>query len=269
MDHAPPPYNAATAPSVPPPTAPSMATPPPVHTQSSQSRSLLVDMKWRSLRFLIKDACNPEAAPLYQVALQVVMAPHLQFKSIEGNGIERLVGTGTIHTFSISPDYELYGKPATLKAQKRFSTYYTHMSTAFSDTKEPVTMTWTSNTDFKGWDFVCVDHNQVPVAKFSSKIWAVKKFGTIELLGPKADDPAARDEIVVIAVTLFYCMYLRVNNPFNLLGSAFMSKDKAEQSSSQAPHPEASSRSDEPEFLSASNVNVQPKQEFCGEKAIY
>ncbi|CAI7601258.1 unnamed protein product [Penicillium manginii] len=266
MDQAPPPYNTATSipPRMPPTMAPtpslSMATPSPpsppspAHLQSSQSQAL--------------------GTPLYHVALQVVMAPHLRFKAIEGNGtIEREVGTGTVHTFSISPDYELYGKPATLKAQKRFSTFYTHMSTVFSDTQEPVKMTWTSNTDFKGWDFICVDHNQVPVAKFSANIWAVKKFGKIELLGPKAFDPAARDEIVVLAVTLFYCMYLRVNNPFNLLGSAFMSKEKTEQSSSQSPQASQSSQAEphsreELEFLARSNVNVQPKQEFRGERVI-
>ncbi|CAI7665900.1 unnamed protein product [Penicillium pancosmium] len=264
MDQAPPPYNATVAPPLPPTMAPSMApsmaASPPAHIQSSQSQALLVDFRW--------NADRPEATPLYHVALQVVMAPHLRFKAIESNGIEREVGTGTVHTFGISPDYELYGKPATLKAQKRFSTYYTHMSTVFSDTQEPVKMTWTSNTDFKGWDFICVDHNQVPVAKYSANLWAVKKFGKIELLGPKAFDPAARDEIVVLAVTLFYCMYLRVNNPFNLLGSAFMSKDKTEQSSSQSPQPEATSR-EERELLATSNVNVQPKQEFREERAIY
>ncbi|KAJ5984035.1 hypothetical protein N7481_006134 [Penicillium waksmanii] len=269
MDEAPPPYNAAIAPPMPPTMAPSMATPPPVHIQSSQSQALLVDFKWSKLKFIVSsEAERGEATPLYHVALQVVMAPHLRFKAIEGNGVEREVGTGTVHTFGISPDYELYGKPATLKAQKRFRTYYTHMSTVFSDTQEPVKMTWTSNTDFKGWDFICVDHNQVPVAKYSANLWAVKKFGKIELLGPKAFDPAARDEIVVLAVTLFYCMYLRVNNPFNLLGSAFMSKDKTEQSSSQSPQAEANSK-EEREFLATSNANVQSKQKFREEGAIY
>lgn len=252
MNPSPPPYESSMAPA-----APSA----PAHVQASQSQALLVDMAWKKLKFLIKDANNPEATPLYNVALQMVMAPHLRFKAIEGNGMEREVRSGTVHTFSISPDYELYGQPATLKAQKRFSTYYTHMSTVFSDTDEPVKMTWTSNTDFKGWDFICVDHNQNPVAKFSANLWAVKKFGKIELLGPKAFDPAARDEIVVLAVTLFYCMYLRVNNPFNLLGSAFMSKDKIEQ-----PQPQKNvSQADE--FIAKSDVTT--KQDLKSERVIY
>lgn len=205
----------------------------PSHIEASQSQALLVDMAWKKFKFLVKDANNPEASPLYNVGFQMVMAPHLRFKAIESNGEEREIGTGTVHTFSISPEYELHGRQDTLKAQKRFRTHYSHMSTVFSDTQEPVKMTWTSNTDFKGWDFVCVDHNQIPVAKFSSNLWAIKKFGKIELLGPKALDPAARDEIVVVGITLFYCMYLRVNNPFNLLGSAFLSKDKTGQPQSQ------------------------------------
>ncbi|KAJ5089920.1 hypothetical protein N7532_008604 [Penicillium argentinense] len=204
----------------------------PAHVESSQSQALLVDMQWKKLQFLVKDANNPDATPLYSVRLQTVFAPHLKFKAIEGTE-EREVGSGTIHTFGISPDYELHGRQSTLKAQKRFRTHYTHMSHVFADTKEPVQMTWTSNTDFKGWDFICVDDKQMPVAKFSANLWAVRKFGKIELLGPKAFDPAARDEIVVLAVTLFYCMYIRVNNPFNLLGSAFLSKEKTDQAQPQ------------------------------------
>ena len=83
-------------------------------------------------------------------------------------------------------------------------------------------MSWTSSSGFKTWDFICCDENQNPVAKFSANVWAVKRFAKIELLGPKAHDTAAMDEIVVVGLTLCYCMYMRVNNPLNLVGSAFM-----------------------------------------------
>lgn len=83
-------------------------------------------------------------------------------------------------------------------------------------------MSWTSQSGFKTWDFICCDENQSPVAKFTANIWAIKKLGKIELLGPKAFDPAAMDEIVVVGMTLCYCMYMRINNPLNLVGSAFM-----------------------------------------------
>jgi hypothetical protein len=59
-------------------------------------------------------------------------------------------------------------------------------------------MTWTSSGGcFKTWDFVCMDEQQIPVAKFSANLWAIKKVGRIEFLGLKADSDAVRDEIVV------------------------------------------------------------------------
>ena len=134
-----------------------------------------------------------------------------------------------MHAISISPDYQLHGVKGTLKAQKRLRTIYTHMSTAFSDKGAPVKMTWTSQSGFKTWDFICVNEKQEPVAKFSANMWALKKFGKIDMLGPKALDDAARDEIVVVGYTLYYCWILRVNNPLNLLGSAFLSKEKPDK----------------------------------------
>lgn len=90
-------------------------------------------------------------------------------------------------------------------------------------------MTWTSQSGFKTWDFICVDEKQEPVARFSANMWALKKVGKIEMLGPKALDDAARDEIVVVGFTLYYGMVIRVNNPLNLLGSAFLSKEKPDK----------------------------------------
>ena len=68
---------------------------------------------------------------------------------------------------------------------------------------------------------MCLDAQQNAVARFSAKAWAVKKVGTIEFMGPKAGDAAARDEIVVTALTLFYCMMLRTNNILSFFGAVF------------------------------------------------
>lgn len=104
---------------------------------------------------------------------------------------------------------------------KRFKTEYSHLSNVYSETDEPATMTWTSKSDFKTWDFICLDPQQLPVAKFSANIWAVKKVGNIEFLGPKAGSEAAREEILVTGLTLFYCMMLRMNNVLSLFGAVF------------------------------------------------
>ncbi|KAJ5176080.1 uncharacterized protein N7482_001957 [Penicillium canariense] len=205
-----------------------LATPLP-HDSTSQSRSLAVDFTWRKLKALITETNKPNASPLYTVDCNLI-TNNLTFKSTAD---DRVVGTGSVHAFSISPDYQLHGVQGTLKAQRRLHTVYTHQSTTFSDTGAPVKMTWTSSCGFKAWDFVCVDENQEPVARFSANMWAVKKVGKIEMLGPKAFDDAARDEIVVVGFTLYYCWLLRVNNPLNLLGSAFLSKEKIDKDESR------------------------------------
>ncbi|KAJ5585399.1 uncharacterized protein N7459_005199 [Penicillium hispanicum] len=198
------------------------ASPSPSWT-SSQSRTLAVDFTWSKFQGRVTDGTGPGSQTLYTVPTSIVQSPHLTVRSAQK---DQVIGTGTIHSFSISPDYELHGAKGTLKAQKRFRTVYTHLSHAFSDTDRPVKMTWTSSSGFKTWDFICVDENQIAVARFAVNMWAVKKVGQIEILGPKAYDEAARDEIVVIGLTLVYCMWLRVNNPLNLVGSAFLHKDK-------------------------------------------
>ncbi|KAJ5438599.1 uncharacterized protein N7458_009597 [Penicillium daleae] len=195
------------------------------HEASSQSHTLAVDFTWRKLRTLITDASESNPTPLYTVDCNI-LTNNLTFKTPQN---DQIIGSGSAHAISISPDYQLHGVKGTLKAQKRLRTIYTHMSTAFSDTGAPVKMTWTSQSGFRTWDFICVDEKQEPVARFSANMWALKKVGKIEMLGPKAFDDAARDEIVVVGFTLYYCWILRVNNPFNLLGSAFLSKEKPDK----------------------------------------
>ncbi|KAJ5368556.1 uncharacterized protein N7496_008316 [Penicillium cataractarum] len=195
------------------------------HEATSQSRTLAVDFTWRKLKTLITDTNESNPTPLYTVDCNII-TNNLTFKTPQN---DQIIGTGSAHAISISPDYQLHGVKGTLKAQKRLRTVYTHVSTTFSTTGAPAKMTWTSKSGFKTWDFICVDEQQQPVARFSANMWALKKVGKIELLGPKALDDAARDEIVVVGFTLYYCWILRVNNPFNLLGSAFLSKEKPEK----------------------------------------
>ncbi|KLJ10497.1 hypothetical protein EMPG_14121, partial [Blastomyces silverae] len=81
---------------------------------------------------------------------------------------------------------------------------------------EPARMTWTGSCGLKTWDYICLDEKQMPVAKFSANIWAVKKLGTITFLGSNIPG-----EIVVTALTLFYCMVLRTNSVLSLFGAVF------------------------------------------------
>ncbi|KAF7561511.1 hypothetical protein G7046_g2636 [Stylonectria norvegica] len=178
--------------------------------------TLTVDFSWKKFKAFIAEANNPKE-PLYAVDFMTIKSSMIVKSTANGE----TVGTGTIHPISINAKYELRGQKGQLKALKHFHTSYTHLSDNFSDSDAPVAMTWASSCGFKTWDFICLDDQQNPVAKFSSNSWALKKMGSIEFMGPKATSAAAREEIVVVGLTLFYCMLLRTTNFFSLFGAIF------------------------------------------------
>lgn len=184
---------------------------------SAQTSTLQVDFSWKKYQALVTEHDKP-SDPIYIVDFKTVKSPHIIFKSAAD---DTTLGTGTLHPISINADYEIRGQKGTLKALKRFKTEYTHLSHAYSDNGSPAPMTWTSSCGFKTWDFICLDEQQMPVAKFSANGWAVKKVSNIEFLGPKANSPAARDEIVVTGLTLFYCMLLRSSSILSFFGAIF------------------------------------------------
>ncbi|ERF73981.1 hypothetical protein EPUS_03795 [Endocarpon pusillum Z07020] len=191
--------------------------PQPIRT-SAETRTLQVDFSWKKLGALISEYNNPQSDPIYIVDLKRLKAPHLIFKSASDDSA---IGTGTLHAISIDADYEVHAQKGSLKARKRFRTEYTYLSRAFSDNDSPVTMTWTGSCGLRTWDFVCVDEQQLPVAKFTAYLWAMKQMGKIEFLGPHADSDAVRDEIVVTGLTLLYCMLLRTNSILSFFGAVF------------------------------------------------
>jgi hypothetical protein len=183
----------------------------------SENSSLKVDFSWKKFKVLISKEDDPQSKMVYLVDCNL-SKPHLLFKSAPNDAV---FGKSNLHAISIDADCEISGQPVTLKAMKRFKTEYSHLSHAFSDTDKPVRMTWTSSSDFKTWDFICLDEQQNPVAKYSANVWAVKKVGRIEFLGPKATNEAARQEIVIVGFTLFYLMLLRMNSLLSFFGAIF------------------------------------------------
>ncbi|TVY71257.1 hypothetical protein LSUE1_G007152 [Lachnellula suecica] len=198
-------------------------------TSPNENHTLQIDFSWGKFKSRIFEKNDPESKSLYILDYHC-LSPHLVFKSTSDNST---IGIGKVHAISIDADCEVHGRPIKLKALKRFKTQYTHLSPAFSDTDTPVPMTWTSSSDFKTWDFICLDEHQNPVAKFSANIWALRKLGNIEFMGPKAlNSAAAREEILVMGMTLYYCMAMRMNNPLSLLGAVFSSPGQLEKDKS-------------------------------------
>ncbi|KAF2159378.1 hypothetical protein M409DRAFT_60845 [Zasmidium cellare ATCC 36951] len=188
-----------------------------VDSEPLPPNTLKVDFSWKKFRCLVTDPAPSATHNASMVVHCNLRKPHLEFRD---SNDDELVGTGNLHTFKIDSESEVRGKPMHIKALKRFTTGYTHPSQVYrTPGGAPMTMTWTSSTDFKQWDFVCLDENSIPVARFSSNVWAVRKLGFIELMGEKAGDPAAREEITVVGLTIYYTMLLRMNNIFQLFGA--------------------------------------------------
>lgn len=183
----------------------------------NHSRALRVDFSWRKFNTVVTEKDDPESKPLYIVEFNTLHS-RIIFKSAADDS---LFGTGNIPAISINTDGEIHGKNYQLKALKRFKTSYMHLSHAYSDTGTPVPMTWTSSANFTQWDFVCLDEQQNPVAKFSVNVWALKKLGNIEFLGPRAGNTAAREEILVVGTTLYYTMLVRASSVLSLFGAVF------------------------------------------------
>ncbi|KAL8691433.1 MAG: hypothetical protein Q9218_003335 [Villophora microphyllina] len=185
-------------------------------SSSLSNPTLQADFAWRKWHTLISDASD-SSRPIYVVHYRpFAMSSNLIFKSAAD---DNTIGTGTLHAVSINAHYDLHGRKGTIKALKRWKTAYTYLSSAYADGESLATMTWTSNSDFKTWDFICLDSQQMPVAKFSANLWALKRIGNIEFLGPKASSPAVRDEIVVTGLTLVYCMILRTSSLLSFFGA--------------------------------------------------
>jgi hypothetical protein len=70
---------------------------------------------------------------------------------------------------------------------------------------------------------------QEPIAKFGVNIWAMKQVGNIYFEKSESNiEEKLRDEVVVTGLTILYVMMSRMNNPLNLLGSAFAKPGKVE-----------------------------------------
>lgn len=186
-------------------------------SDSIQTNALKVDFSWKKFRCLITDPAPSLSHNVSMIIHCNFKRPHLEFRS---SNDEELIGTGDLHTFKIDSEASLRGKHMHIKALKRFVTAYTHPSEAYrTSSGAPQNMTWTSGTNFKQWDFICVDEDKQPVARFSSNVWAVRKLGFIEFMGEKAEDPKAREELVVVGLTIYYTMLARMNNIFQLFGA--------------------------------------------------
>jgi hypothetical protein len=198
------------------------------HFDTPTGLVLKVDFAWSKFKNTISEtSSNGQLTPLYIQHFRPTK-PQLRFDSVaDGN---KQIATGVIRNISIAGECTLHGRTITLKPLKRLKTQYNYLSTALSpDRTTPAPVSWIANSTLKTWDFVCLDANQMPIAKFAINWWALTQVGTFYFDKSAGEvSKEARDEVVVTGLTLMYVMCARMNNPLNLLGSMFAKPGKAE-----------------------------------------
>ena len=70
---------------------------------------------------------------------------------------------------------------------------------------------------FKYWDFILLNSNKEPVARFRSNVWAYKKVGLIEFMGDYSQ--LAKEEICITGMTIYLNWLQRINNIFQVFGA--------------------------------------------------
>ena len=206
------------------------------------SSSFKVDFEWSKRDVKVTKAGDDPTAdasePIYLVEYHMVRQPNLQFKRCSDNVI---IGTGTNKAVSINPSYKLGDRHGTIQAAARLYTHYTHesynyppssSSSSSSSTTRPHVMNWKTTWNSKRWSFICYDESNTPIAKFQSNLWFVRKVGLFDFYNPCEDSLALKEELLVIALTMYNQMIIRINNPLSLIGAMasphpFGEKDKA------------------------------------------
>jgi hypothetical protein len=201
---------------------------PPVQASTNEKPLVLkLDFTWRKFQALVSDKDDPENKPLY-IADSGIFKSTIKFLKCPS---KEPFATGRFHAVKIDADIDIRGKPIKLKAMSRLKTRYSHYSYACAKDSKPALVDWTSESDFKTWDFICSDSGGNPIAKYESHIWAIKKVGFIEFAGPRSllTDELI-EEMLVTGVTLVSTMTFRTVNTFNLCGALISTpghKDKS------------------------------------------
>jgi hypothetical protein len=171
-----------------------------------------VDFTWKKFKGVITD--NKTNEHVMDIDCKRMTKPHLKFKDPKNV----VIGKASFNVVSIHAECEVRGRVKRIQAMKRWATEYTYLSDAFAQGSDsPVPMYWTSSSGFKHWDFILLDSNKEPVARFHSNIWAVSKLGFLEFMGDYSAE--TKEEICITGCSVYYNTLLRMNNVFQFFGA--------------------------------------------------
>lgn len=67
-------------------------------------------------------------------------------------------------------------------------------------------MTW--NIKKSSFNLECLDGSGIPIARFRFSCWSWRKAGKFEFLGPKANNEATVEEVLVTGLALVECILM-------------------------------------------------------------
>ncbi|KAH8730341.1 hypothetical protein GQ44DRAFT_701184 [Phaeosphaeriaceae sp. PMI808] len=208
-----------------PPSLSNLTSSPHEHFDDPQGLHLQVNFAWTKFRNIISEVNSEQLTPIYIQHFRPTK-PQLRF-NLASDETTR-IASGTINNFSISAECTIDTQTIPLKPLKRWETQYNYLSTALSpDPKNPVPVSWIANMSLKLWDFVCLDAQQMPIAKFSVNWWAITQVGNFYFANNHVS-AGVRDEVVVTGITLLYVMTTRMSNPLHLAGAMTAKPGKVE-----------------------------------------
>lgn len=178
----------------------------PTHLNDAQVHTLHVAYKnWKSTTALVTSS-DPSNI-LYTVDFPTITKSRMRFTAA---GSENPYAEAKFHCLSSKIDLTIHHQTTELKRKRLWGSTYEWSSPAFGG----CTMSWMSKSRFNALDFVCVNEQQLPVARYrkegscwSPKSW--KNLGSVEFLGPI--ERAAQDEILVTALAMVYVVMQSTN----------------------------------------------------------
>ncbi|KAL9131000.1 MAG: hypothetical protein Q9217_000942 [Psora testacea] len=135
--------------------------------------------------------------PLYMVEVHCISRPHVIVRS--ASNPDTLVGTAKFRKISLGIDVVVHGHPITLEPRGIFKSGHKYRSPAANGAQRY----WKSEGVFSGGDMICLDENEMPVARFDVSNWSVRKKGKLELVGHGVtENGLGMDETVMAGVAL-------------------------------------------------------------------
>lgn len=178
----------------------SEVSPSPHHAPKS-SRTLHVRYEgWPIDRVRVLDDDN--STILYTVQLQM-RKPHITINSVATGAA---MGTVIFHSLTTRIDTTVHSSPIILTAGGLLKNSYTYSSPALGGGK----LTWKTR-NFK-LDLICMDEQNMPIARFVFNNWSLRKCGTFEMIGPGLDRVDVMEETLVTGLALVeYVLTLRLS----------------------------------------------------------